>query len=457
MKSNQIPQGPTLVVMVGPAASAKSTFAKEFLPNEVVSTDALRQEFTGDFRRQDMNDVVGAEFDRRIQIRLEAGLRVVADATHIRDNDRRRTARLAAKYGAQVVYLVFNRSLEFKLNHAEWRAGVRINGKELVVAHDETFRANEGKILNGDGILGVRVIDTRKTVPEIIMPLKRDPFLTWPIEQAPIADIYSRGYTGILVIGDVHGNVPGLQKMMRYARENSLFLISLGDIVDYHPETLQAADLVATAMFRGEAAAVMGNHERKILRVVTKERREGVFANEGGFTGELSEGNDVTINQLKAMMPEDRFKWETRFIGMCALMPHVYRMPRYFFVHGAANQRMLASDDFRFEPDSSEEGLACYGQTSGARVNGFPERIYDWVNEIPPRQTVVVGHDCRCETYPLIAAGTAGGRGIFLDTGSSKPARFPEGRLSGMVLEIVNKKKVNFVLENEKFISEHDL
>lgn len=456
MNKKAITLGPTLVMLVGPSAGGKSTFAKQFLPHEVVSTDALRQEFTGDFRRQDMNDVVMAEYDRRIQTRLEAGLRVVADATHIRDNDRRRTARLAAKYGARLIYVVINRSLEAKMKYADWRAGVRVNGKELVVAHDETFRANENKILNGDG-LGAIVIDARKEVPEIVTPLARDPYGTWPVEQAPLADIYSRGYKGILVVGDIHGNVLGLLKMMQYARANGLFLFSLGDIVDYHPETLRAADIMADAIFRGEAAAVLGNHERKILRVVTKDRREGIYATETGFTGELSEGNAVTFNQLKAMMPEDRLKWETKFIGMCALMPHSYRLPRYFFVHGAASPKMLETSCFRFDDDSPEESFACYGETTGEMVNGFPERIYEWVNEVPPRQTVVVGHDCRCETYPFIAAGTAGGRAVFLDTGSSKPDRFPEGHLSGMILEIENRKKVGFIVDNEKFISELDL
>src|SRR6185436_14608774 len=112
---------------------------------------------------------------------------------------------------------------------------VRVNGKELVVAHDITFRANEGKILNGDS-LGATVIDARKEIPEIVTPLARDPFATWPVEQAPLADIHSRNFKGILTVGDIHGNVPGLLKMLRYARENSLFVLSLGDIVDYHPE-----------------------------------------------------------------------------------------------------------------------------------------------------------------------------------------------------------------------------
>jgi protein phosphatase len=445
----KITLGPTLVVLVGPSGAGKSTYAKQFPINEIVSTDGLREFFTGDHPRQDMDDTVREEFDRRILTRLEAGLRVVADATHIRDSDRRRTARLAAKVGAKLIYLVIDRPLESKLKTAGWRTNVRIDGKELVISHDETFHANLPKILNGDG-LDALVIDTRKFVPDIIFPLARDTHACRDIEQAPLYDIQSRGYTGILVVGDVHGNVDGLMKMIAYARANKYFLLFLGDIVDYDPGTLTAADIVADLIFQGEAASIFGNHERKIFRWVTQERRDG-------FTGNLSSGNDVTVNQLKAMLPGERLRWETRFLGMCAQMPHTIRVPRYFFTHGAANPEMLTTDQFRFAPRSTEESLAVFGETTGELINGFPRRIYPWVENIPPRQTVVVGHDCRKQTHPLIVTGAAGGRAIFLDTGSSKPDRFPEGRLSGMILDIEDKKKIGFVLENERFIDEKSL
>lgn len=452
MRKNLIPTGPTLVELVGPAAAGKSEFAKQFSPDEAVSTDALRQEFAGDFRRQDRDDLVHAIFDQRICTRLEAGLRVVADATHIRDTDRRRTAKLAAKYGARVIYVVIDRPLTTKLKHAGWRENVYVNGKPLVIAHDDTFRANLNKILAGDSI--AHVIDTRpgQVAPDIVMPLSRES------EQGTIMDIHSRGFKGIIFIGDLHGNIPGLRKLLNYAVENDLFMIFLGDIVDYHPDTLRAAEIVSDLIFRGDAASIFGNHEKKDLKVVLSERSQGIFATDNpGFRGELSEGNAVTINQLKAMLPEDRLKWETRFIGMCEQMPHMIRLPRYLAVHGAANTRMLSTNEFRFAPDSTEESLACYGETTGKLVDGFPERIYDWVDEIPPRQTVVVGHECRQQTYPLVQAGKAGGRAVFLDTGSSKPDRFPDGRLSGMILDIVLKKKDGFVLENERFVTEHDL
>ncbi len=176
-----------------------------------------------------------------------------------------------------------------------------------------------------------------------------------------------------------------------------------------------------------------------------------------GYTGDLSEGNFTTTNQVKAMLVEDRLKWETRFLGLCATMPHYIRMPQWFFTHGAAGKKMFEATCFRFPFKSTEEGYALYGQTSGKIVLGFPERLYGWIEDVPPRINVVVGHDCRGDNEPLLQTGAAGGRVIFLDTGSSKLDRFENGHLSAMSLLIAERKKIGLLLENERFYDERTL
>src|ERR1051326_4771672 len=454
----KIPLGPVIVELIGPSGSGKSAFAQSFAVHdkyEVVSSDALRERFAGDRRRQDRNDLVYNEFDRQICMRLEQGKRVVADATHIRDTSRRRTAKLARKYGAKVVYVVFDRSITAKYHKAGWRADVRIGGKSLIDRDQEGFDANIGKILSGDAGLADVVIDTRTEEFDVVMPLSRsDPTLT--PEQAVLADITSRGYQGILYVGDIHGNLIGLQKMIDLARRLNLFLFTMGDLVDYAPGTIAVADLFAELMFQGEAGGILGNHERKMLRYVTKERIEGIYANEGGFQGELSHGNDVTVNQIKAKTDRERWRWETRFIGMCELLPHFVRMPRYYFVHGAATPKMLQADEFWFNRNTKEETYAMYGQVSGHDKDN-PLRCYDWLDEIPPGMTVVIGHDCLCQTEPFVKRGALGGRLVALDTGSSKPDRAPNGRLSAMALDIDYHKKDGWKLVNEQFYSDVDL
>lgn len=474
--------GPVLVVAIGPSGSGKSHWAAEnFTKQEIVSTDDLRVEYLGDVRRQDGDDRVFNEFDQRICNRLELGMRVVADAMHIRASARRRTAKLAQKFGAEVIYAVTNRTIPAKITHGGWRNDIVVDGKSLIIRTEETFQGQLPSILGGDGLCR-KIIDLRSEKPLYAHPLKRDWDGPHGPEQAPLADLLSRGFQGILVISDVHGNHDGLVKMIKLARQEKLFMVFLGDIVDYATDTLKCADTVARLVFDGWAISVMGNHEKKIDKWVSYERDKWtgehnalvtecgepdavlpaarMLRRNQGFDGKISGGNLVTINQIKAMganNPQDRFSWETRFMGLCETMPHMIRMPGYTFVHGAIGPHMLDSTEFRFTPESAQESFAMFGQSTGKIVNGFPERIYDWVDEIPPRMTVVVGHDCRQSTEPLIHEGAAGGRVIFLDTGSSKPDRFENGHLSAMSLQITSRRKMGFILENEAFYDERDL
>lgn len=153
--------GVGLIILVGPSGAGKSSWlAANAQPEEIVSTDGIREELTGDFRDQSMNNQVFSLFHQRIHDRLQAGHRVYADATHLRTRDRLTTAQIGFDLNVPVTYLVINRPLEEKLITAGWREQVVINGKSLVELHDETFRSNEKAILTGDG-KNVLVIDTR--------------------------------------------------------------------------------------------------------------------------------------------------------------------------------------------------------------------------------------------------------------------------------------------------------
>ena len=96
-----IPAGRALIIMVGPTGAGKSTLAHQhFDPRDIVSTDAIRKELTGDVRRQDHDDEVWTEYYRRIELRLRCGQRVVADATHCRNKERRQVAQIGKMLNA---------------------------------------------------------------------------------------------------------------------------------------------------------------------------------------------------------------------------------------------------------------------------------------------------------------------------------------------------------------------
>jgi len=429
-----IPAGKCLVVLVGPSGAGKSYFCEEHFPaREIVSSDALREEFTGDFRRQDKNSLVFNEFCHRVQAKLNAGQRVVADATHIKTADRTRTARLGLDLGVPVIYLVINRGWHVKNRDGGWRNKIYVKGeKKLMDAHQMTFEANESRILNGDGIANM-VVDTRIDQFEVVNQLPRGSAQFLP-------ELLDRGFEYVRVIGDVHGNLPGLYKALKGRDDRGVtFFLFLGDIVDYGKDTLMTSMIVSKMVSEGEAACIRGNHERKIFNWVLQERTEA------GFRGRISHGNDVTTDRVKALAPMNRLLWEESFLTLVELSPDWIQIGEdHLFVHGAAHNRMWDNTIHRANRNSTLESLALFGETTGITdpATGFPERLTNWVDEIQNGKTVVVGHAILSVDKPFIIRGNQGGTAIFLDTGSSKDLEGAPGHLSWLDFDIIQSKKL---------------
>lgn len=153
---------PLLTLLVGPSGAGKSTYACDHFNDDwVISSDALRQEYCGDFKSQERNDDVFEAMRRLARARLECGLPVVIDATNLRRRDRLAFVSLVPP-GTQVEYVVVDRPLLEKLRDAGWRAGVMVKGKKLIVAHHERFQSTLKDVLAGDGLPNVSVHDARK-------------------------------------------------------------------------------------------------------------------------------------------------------------------------------------------------------------------------------------------------------------------------------------------------------
>jgi predicted kinase len=107
----RLPAG--LILLVGPPASGKSSFARAWVrcgrldADGVVSCDAIRDELFG--ARVDAGDdpAVFAEMDRRVVARLAAARAVVVDATNVRPPARTRMIAWARRHDRPVVVLRF--------------------------------------------------------------------------------------------------------------------------------------------------------------------------------------------------------------------------------------------------------------------------------------------------------------------------------------------------------------
>ena len=126
MSDNDVPNG--LILLLGPPASGKSSFARAWIergaldPDGLVSADAIRAELFGD--RVDVSDdpVVFDEMDRRVAARLEAALAVVVDATNVLPHARTRMIAWARRHGRPVTALRFRVATEDLLHRTGlWR------------------------------------------------------------------------------------------------------------------------------------------------------------------------------------------------------------------------------------------------------------------------------------------------------------------------------------------------
>ena len=401
-----------LVVMVGPSGAGKSTLIEAlFSDHEVISSDAIRHELTGDFRNQHVNNMVFTEFYRRIQNKIVLGERVIADATHLRKKDRLNTAELGFNANIPVFYLVVNRPVDEKMKTGGWRLGV----PDLIQKHENLFQGQEKDILSGDG--KAIVIDTRKVLMDDIQVIKKFNFDDLGV------DLRNRGYDQIQIIGDVHGMTNDFKAVIDDALDNNRMIIQLGDIVDYGPDSVGCLDLMYDLVLNGRGIFIIGNHERKLEKYFQQRA-------EGNIKVKVKGGLVATVNQLDSLTDEQYENVVQKFtVLMNYSRHHCVIDGNTIFVHAGITNKMWNIAQNRLV--GFEENRAVFGEVDGFREDGYPNRIYNWVDELEAGKLAFVGHDIRNTDKPLTHNGKNGGKAVFVDTGSGKT-----GKLSSVILAI---------------------
>ncbi len=202
------------------------------------------------------------------------------------------------------------------------------------------------------------------------------------------------------VVGDVHGD----SVAFAHAAATDRFVVQLGDLTDGGPDSAEALRIAFGLIDAGRGLFLLGNHDRKLGRVLA--------------------GHNVTVDPaLAATLAQLDAPLRARTLIEVARAPAWIRHGQTVFVHGGFHTDML------YEPPPDGLGRvmpalsrALFGQTTGRRqADGYPERVLDWVNRIPPGLTVYCGHDRRStDGRPWESQGAAGGRAVFMDTGAGK-------------------------------------
>jgi len=206
---------------------------------------------------------------------------------------------------------------------------------------------------------------------------------------------------GLRVVGDVHGDVRAFSAALQTDR----FVVQLGDLTDYGPDSAACLDLALEMQVNGRGLFLLGNHDLKLARALLGQKvRVDVALAE--TLGKLDDGLRRRITPALLAAPA----W-------------IVDGPRVF-VHGGFHTEMLDLPPPTL-PDGRVTGVlsrALYGEHTGrTQPDGYPERSLRWVDRIPGGMIVYCGHDRRStDGRPYIRRNLNGGVAVFLDTGAGK-------------------------------------
>ena len=209
---------------------------------------------------------------------------------------------------------------------------------------------------------------------------------------------------GVRVVGDVHGEAAAFA----HAAATDLFVVQLGDLTDYGPDSAGALELMFRLIDERRGLFLLGNHDYRLARALS------------GRLVRMDPGLEKTLAQLDPGLG-------ARAVAEIARAPAWLGWHHSLFVHGGFHTEMPAGPPPLPNPiaQGRAEGAlarALYGEPTGRiQPDGFPERSLRWVDRIPRGLTVYCGHDPRSrDGRPYVRQGAGGGRAVFLDTGAGK-------------------------------------
>ena len=358
-----------LVAMVGATSSGKSSFAKKyFKPTEVLSSDFFRGMVSDDENDQ---SVSGDAFDLLYYAankRLSNMKLTVIDATNIQQSARKRILELAKEQNVHAAAIVLN--LPESLLQERNKARPDRNFPERVIRQHCREVQRCIRDLKREGFRFVYVINS---------PEKAD---NAEIIRTKLWNDKKDDHGPFDIIGDIHGCCDELGLLLErlgYKKQDGVYshpdgrkAAFLGDFCDRGPRNADALRLVMDMVKAGNAIAVPGNHDVRLLKYLR------------GKNVALTHGIDRTIAELEKK--GDSFKAEVADFIDGLISHYVLDDGKLVIVHAGLKEEYIGRGSARVRE------FCLYGETTGETDSyGLPVRL-DWTSDYRGRATVVYGH-----------------------------------------------------------------
>lgn len=359
----------SLVAMIGGTSSGKSSFAaRHFKPTEILSSDFFRAMITDDENDQSISadafDLLYYAANKRLNhMRL-----TVIDATNLQEHARKQVIDLAREQNVHAVAIVLNLPEEILQERNKARPERNYPPRVIRQHCQQVHRCIRN--LKREGFRFVYVINSleqlenTEIVREKLWNNKTD-------EHGPFD-----------VIGDIHGCCDELEKLLTqmgyvmtdngYAHPEGRKAAFLGDFCDRGPRNADVLRLVMDMVKTGNAIAVPGNHDVKLLKYLN------------GKTVSMTHGIDKTIAELEEKGEE--FKAEVRAFIDSLISHYVLDDGKLVIAHAGLREAYIGRGSARVRE------FCLYGETTGETDSfGLPVRL-DWAADYRGRATVVYGH-----------------------------------------------------------------
>ena len=368
-----------LVAMIGATSSGKTTFAhKHFKDTEVLSSDHFRAMVCDDENDQTVSADAFELLYYAANKRLDRMKTTVIDATNLSDSARQQVLELARKQNVHSVAIVLDLPEKELMQRNKNRAD-RAYPDRVIHSHFTSLRKCI-RHLKKDGFRFVYVLSSQEEIDnaEIVRTKlwndKRD--LHGPFD----------------IIGDIHGCcdelVMLLEKLGYIKNESGIYYhpfgrqaAFLGDLCDRGTKNTEVLRLVMDMVKSGNAIAVPGNHDVKLLKYLR------------GKSLQKTHGLDITVSQLDAA-GEDFINEVTSFLD--GLVSHyVLDDGKLVISHAGIKEKYIGRGSMRVRD------FCLYGETTGETDEyGLPVRL-DWAADYRGRSTVVYGHIPHTEVQAL--------------------------------------------------------
>ena len=373
----------SLVALIGPTGSGKSTFARRhFLPTEVLSSDFCRGLVSDDENDQAATKDAFEILHDIASKRLARGRLTVVDATNVQRESRAPLVQLARRYHCLPVAIV--------LNPPESVCHERNRGREdrsfgpHVVRNQRSQLRKSLRSLKREGFRHIFILESSEEIDGEV------------IERVPLWNDRTDEHGPFDIIGDVHGCAEELEELLAhlgyerveageadplwgdavYRHPAGRKAVFVGDLVDRGPRILDAVRIVRNMVQHGSGICVPGNHDMKLLKKLR------------GRNVQITHGLAQSLAEIEAL-PEDVREPFSRSLAefLDGLVSHyVFDDGKLVVAHAGMKESMQGRGSGKVRD------FALYGETTGETDEfGLPIR-HNWAAEYRGSAMVVYGH-----------------------------------------------------------------